>query len=169
MLRLLQAIDNWLRPFIEGDRPIYTMTKRELLYAKALASCGTDASPNDLAPDELGCAETVNEIHKGVFGDYISPRNILSTYQLYKDLQARPDFIVVEHPKPGDIVISPTGYGKGTGHVGIVGENGTIMSNNSFKDSDGVRGIFDQNYTIDSWRRRFVERGNFPMRFFGKI
>ena len=32
------------------------------LYEAARSFIGTDASPNDLAPDELGCAETVNEI-----------------------------------------------------------------------------------------------------------
>ena len=31
------------------------------LYEAARSFIGTDASPNDLAPDELGCAETVNE------------------------------------------------------------------------------------------------------------
>ena len=164
----------------QGERPPYVMSPREILYNTALAACGTDASSSDLALDEYGCAESVNEIHKTVFGDYIVPQpkegeplreehNHLSTYWLYKAIKKRLDFAEVNDPEPGDIVISPTGYGKGSGHVGILGPNATIMSNNSFRDANGEKGIFDFNYTIDSWRRRFVDRAHLPMRFFRKI
>jgi len=36
---------------------------REILYETAKSFLGKDASPADEAPDEYGCAETVNEIH----------------------------------------------------------------------------------------------------------
>ena len=48
------------------------------LYEAARSFIGTDASPNDLAPDELGCAETVNEIIRRAFGDYLHNDNCLS-------------------------------------------------------------------------------------------
>ena len=60
LLRLLALLRDWLtKP--DGSA-------RSKLYLTALSCLGTDASPNDIAPDEFGCAETVNAIHKKAFG-----------------------------------------------------------------------------------------------------
>lgn len=144
-------------------------TKRELLHQMALSFCGTDASPNDLAPDELACAESVDNIHFKLFRDHICV-NYLSTYWMYKALKERPDFerIAEKDVLPGDIIISPT-QGTNIGHVGILGENGIIMSNNSFKDSNGVKGIFDENYTLAAWKRYFFDRKGLGLHYFRKI
>ena len=141
-------------------------TNRELFYTMALSVVGTDASPNDLAPDELGCAESVDGIYFRLFKKHICD-NFLSTYWMYKALKEKPEFIRVldKDVLPGDIVISPT-QGANTGHVGIVGQNGIIMSNNSFKDSNGVKGIFDENYTLASWRRYFFEKKGLGLHYF---
>lgn len=144
-------------------------SNNQLLYGGALAHLGKDASPNDLAPDELGCAESVNDIYKKVFGDYFYKGNQLSTYWMHKALRedtAR--FKRVFEPKPGTIIISPTNAFQ-TGHVGICGENGVIMSNNSFKDSAGVKGVFDENYTFASWQRYFGERKKLPVYLYDLI
>lgn len=139
-------------------------SKRELLYLSARTYIGTDASPGDFAPDELGCAESVNDIYKRTFGKMISTRYHLSTYWMYADLKASAEFARTEQPLAGDIIISPTGYTKRNdvknGHVGIVGENGVVMSNNS------VTGKWDEHWTIDSWRRYYQYRGGYPVHFF---
>src|SRR3954462_12894985 len=60
-------------------------------------------------------------------------------------------------PPSGDIVISPTGYGNGSmpnGHVGIIGDNGQIMSNNS------ATGLWDIHFTLASWKARYVDQGD---------
>lgn len=163
LMDILRKVNELLEALMRGD----AVSKNYLLYLSALNHVGKDASPNDLAPDEYACAETVNEIHRNTFGDYISSRNILSTYWMYLDLQSRPDFKQVSHPLAGDIIISPTGYGKGSGHVGIVGENGIVMSNNSFRDENGVKGVFDENYTVPSWNRKYAALG-FPVVYFRK-
>lgn len=140
------------------------MSNREQLHIAAVFCIGKDASPNDVAPDELGCAETVNSIHYYVFQREIG--GTVSTNKLYKALLDHPNFIRVDQPLPGDIVISPTGYGNGklpNGHVGIVGEGGTIMSNDSFK------GTFERNFTIASWKKRYVTFGGYPMAFYRRI
>ena len=164
LMDILKRLNAILEQIMRGD----AADKGELLYLSALNHIGRDASPNDTAPDELGCAESVNEIHRSTFGDYISSRNILSTYWLYSDLKARSDFVRIENPVPGDIIISPTGYGRGNGHVGIVGEHNIVMSNNSSRDEQGVRGVFDANYTTKSWYNRYSRLG-FPVYYFRKV
>lgn len=145
------------------------MNSREWLYNVALRCLGTDASPNDLAPDEVGCMETVSDILiKSGFNFPV----ILATYTGYNEFLSRPkDFIKVEVPSRGDIVISPSGYaGAGgsltNGHVGICGDGEgdlmQIMSNNSYT------GKWDIHYTIKTWRERYVGLGHYPMVYFRK-
>lgn len=139
-------------------------TNREILLNTAISCLGTDASPNDLAPDELGCAETVNDIHEKAFGFPIGGG--LSTAMLYQALLTSPYFSAQEAYLPGDVIISPTGYGTGglsNGHVGIVGEKDSVMSNSS------ATGLFTKNYTIQSWKDRYQKIGGFPVRFFRRL
>ena len=134
------------------------------LYNAAVKSLGTDASPNDLAPDEVGCAETVNAVFKSVFGKEIGGG--LSTALLFKVLKDDKRFMKVDQALPGDIVISPTGYGNGglsNGHVGIVAEDENIMSNSS------ATGTFETNYTLKRWVARYRNKGGYPIYFFRVI
>lgn len=162
LVRLIQMIQSYF------TRDPFYMTKRELLYAMAVTHLGTDASPNDLAPDELGCAESVNAIYEKAFGKPFYEGNQLSTYWMYKALKDSPEFVRTSTVSPGTIIISPTD-GHNTGHVGICGKDGIIMSNNSFKDASGVKGVFEENYTQASWHRQFSERKKLPVYFFDLI
>lgn len=140
------------------------LPNRAKLFEAAKAAIGTDASPNDLAPDELGCAETVNAIFKSVFGREVG--GTLSTNLMYKSLIKDKRFIKVDQPLPGDIIISPTGFGNGglsNGHVGIMGENETIMSNSS------ATGTFESNFTLTSWVKRYRDKGGYPIYLFRVI
>lgn len=149
-----------LKAYIASPDP----TASGRFYIIAVSCLGSDASPNDIAPDEYGCAETINAIHKKVFGFEIGGG--LSTYLLYNVLLTSKYFIKIDSPKAGDIVISPTGYGNGklsNGHVGIVGKENVIMSN------DSATGLFLENYTLDKWRARYVALGGYPMAYFRRI
>lgn len=131
------------------------------IYQIALSCLGTDASPNDLAPDELGCAETVSTIiNKASFKMPI----ILSTREFYNYLNT--NWLQVSVPLPGDIILSPTGFGGkngvANGHTGIVGTGEAIMSNNS------STGKFERNYTLASWKARYADKGGYPVWFFRK-
>lgn len=149
----------------------YDASNAGKLYITAVTSLGTDASPNDLAPDEFGCAETVDDIHRKAFGYFIGHGALpsLSTAILFTILRNRVDeWCEVTVPKAGDVVISPTGYGNGHvdgnhGHVGIVSKDGAIMSN------DSASGIFKENYTLASWQQKFAQQGGFPVKFYRKI
>lgn len=140
---------------------LFSDSKSEILYFTAVGFLHVDASPNDRAPDEVGCADTVNSIFAAAFGEEIGGST--STRDLFLALKTSPKFRQVESPVRGDIVISPTGYGNGgltNGHVGIIGDGGKIMSNSS------STGTFEQNYDINTWRARYVGKGGFPMYYY---
>ncbi len=144
--------------------PATQNNNRLILYNAALKVIGLDASPNDEAPDEYGCAETVNSIHAMAF--HIPIGGDVSTYRMYRALLNHKLFNKVDKPLEGDIVISPTGYGNGVvsnGHVGIVSEAGRIMSNSSSS------GRWGESYTLNSWKKRYVDRGGYPMVYFRRV
>lgn len=140
-------------------------TNRVLLYAKALSFLGSDASPLDEAPDDLGCADSVSLIIKSVFPDAI--KGSVSTSVLFNQLNNSKAFKRVLDFRAGDVIISPTGFGKTgkvkNGHTGIVGENEEIMSNSS------STGLWTTNYTIKSWVDRFRTLGGYPIYVFRKL
>ena len=113
---------------------------------------------------EFGCAEAVDNVVFNTFRDYAG--GDLSTYRMYHSIQYNKKFIRVNTPLKGDIILSPTGYGGRTvknGHVGIVGNNGVIMSNNS------QTGLWDTHFTLDSWNDRYVKKGGYPVYYYRRI
>ena len=132
------------------------LTSKTLLKV-AVTSVGTDVSPLDKAPDMLGCAESVSMVIREI--DPTFPIHV-STTKLFKELEKNPKYERTTDLTAGNIIISPTGYGSGglsNGHVGIIGKNGVIYSNDSYK------GTWEQNYTIKSWVARYRVRGGFPI------
>ncbi len=133
------------------------------LYATALSYLGTDASPKDEAPDDFGCADSVSKVLLATFPNII--KGSVSTAELFKQLDNSKDFYRVLEFKCGDIIISPTGMGKGTipnGHVGIVSEFDEIMSNSS------TSGKWEANFTLKSWVERYRTKGGYPIYSFRK-
>ena len=129
------------------------------IFVEALNSLGEDVSP---IYNELGCVETINTIVQRATGSQVGGG--ASSYNMYNVLMQSPTkWKQVKYPQAGDIVISPTGYGNGNlsnGHVGIVGINSKIMSNNSSNS------LLEENYTITKWANRYVGIGGFPMKYF---
>ena len=158
------SLKELLKLFKPMINPINEKNNRLILFSFAVQALGTDASPNDVAPDEFGCAESINQIHQNAFGFQIGGG--LSTYRMYKALLESLFFIKIDQPSEGDIVISPTGYGNGklpSGHVGIVGERGKIMSSSS------ATGRFEENYTIKTWENRYRKIGGYPIHYFRRV
>jgi hypothetical protein len=134
------------------------------LYYTAQGWLGKDASPSDEAPDEYGCAETVNAIVERTFGKPIG--GDVSTYRMYYAIRDNKKFVEVKKPIRGDIILSPTGYGNGSmnnGHVGIVGLNGVVMSNSS------AGGLFLEKYSVLSWKERYGDKGGYPVLFYRRV
>lgn len=134
-------------------------SRREQLFDAAQEAIGTDASPSDIAPDELGCAESVSKLIKSVLRYFAV---VTGTWSLWDVLRRHEQFQEVDSPLPGDIIISPTGTGNGSmrGHTGIVGNDLTVLSN------DSSTGTFEENYTIAAWIKLYGGAGGFPVHYY---
>lgn len=116
---------------------------------QAEAWLGRDASPLDKAPDTLGCAESVSNIIRTIIPSF--PYTV-STIRLYEALKESRRFKGTLTPSKGCIVVSPR-IGDQPGHCGIFISDDRIASNNS------QRGIWEDNYTWDSWIKYFKGKG----------
>ena len=142
---------------------ILALTRQKFIYKIATDSIGLDVTPLDDVDDVVACAETVTTIlsRAGAMN-----RIIAGTWTLENYFMTDKHWIPVAKPRAGDVVISATGTSrKGRnapfrGHTGIVGMNGTIMSNNSYS------GLWQSNYTLTSWKNRYVSKGGYPMQFY---
>lgn len=133
----------------------------EKLYQVTLSCLGQDVAPLN---NEFGCAESVNNVVFKAFGDYAG--GDVSTNRMYLSIINNKKFIQAKAPIQGDIILSPTGYGNGAipnGHVGIVLDGGKIASNNS------KTGLFEQNFTMESWNHRYKEAGGYPVYYFRRL
>lgn len=146
--------------------------KNYTIYRAAVGFIGKDASPKDLADDEVGCADSVSSVLGFALGENVGIPYTVSTNLMYQFLKASHDYIQIESAYPGAIIISPSGYGNGglsNGHVGICGEADKIMSNNSLDKGDWKAGTWQQNYTTESWKARYGTLGGFPIYYFKHI
>lgn len=135
---------------------------QERLYAHAFAFIGIDASPEDHAQDELGCADSVSEILNTVMS---FPRTV-STATLAATLADDSRFFKSRsNPGRGAIIISPTGSGNGKihGHVGIMADDNSVMAARS---SDGLWTKF---YTVETWKKYYGGVGGMPTIFFAVL
>ena len=112
--------------------------------AGALATKGVPGTSGG----ELACAYAVSQILNNA-GLSIKPT--LSTDELYTELKGA-GFVEVDPNTPGAVIISPTA-GSRHGHTGVVGMDGKVYSNSS-RD-----GVWEQNYTTQSWTDHFSDLG----------
>lgn len=143
-------------------------SNREKLLAEAQKWLGKEASPQDKAPDELACVESLCNVmdHAGL----PIPQTLaaqLSTAEFDKWIKTHKAFKSTPDLKPGNIICSPTGKGKtglvSNGHVGVILEGGRIASNNS------LTSLWDDLYTIDAWVARWREKGGYPIYIYEPI
>jgi hypothetical protein len=123
----------------------------DALAAAAASWLGKDASPKNLAPQEVSCAEGVSNIAHSVYPDF--PAEILSTADLEVELQKSTRFTPVLTPQKGCVIVSPR-TPTINGHTGIFISDTEIASNSS------ATGKFEKNYTFEDWVKMFkVGRG----------
>lgn len=121
---------------------------REKILQAARDALGTDASPMNLAPQELSCAEAVSNIVKRVYPSFMMT---VSTIELDRFLTNSPYFKSTKIPKPGSIINSPR-IGGNPGHCGI------FLTTNRIASNDSKTGKFKDNYSFDSWAREMRDR-----------
>ncbi len=141
--------------------PSPTTQNGQIIYNTAKGCLDQGIAPTNLA--ELGCAITVWSIlQKAALPLQVSDNE--STYWLWQALVNSPDWVKIDAPEAGCIIISPTGTQPKNsplthGHTGIVLLYG-IGSNDSFT------GTFRENFTIDGWNAHFAQFGKFPVYYF---
>lgn len=151
---------------IEANPPVTTTPKTmgQIIYEVATKYIGVDASPSDLAPDELGCAESVSNILIEAGCDLAV---CLSTNRLYHVLSESSFWKPATDPQKGDVILAVTGQGGKNGvtngHVGIIGKGTTIMSNNS------ATGKWDTHLNLATWDSRYTQLGGYPKYIFRRI
>lgn len=151
-------------------------SNRLRIYKTALDSLGIDNTPNDIIPDEVGCMEAVDTIHRMALGYYINGKRsgiTVSTYQGWRIMRDSALFTAVDRPMEGDILIYPSGTGNGNlsnGHVFICGkvninepEQTKLMSNSS------ASGTFEQNYTVATAKARYETLGGYKGYWFRPV
>ena len=156
MQRLLEWVAKLLRTFFPPKIEevefipieIPMETNQEKLIKEATKARGTDVSPKNLAPQELSCAEGVSELLRRVYPDF---KIQISTAELFKQLKLDKRFKATLTPSAGCVIISPR-TSDTYGHTGIFLTNDKIASNDSRK------GVWEQNYTWDSWIREFRDK-----------
>lgn len=132
--------------------------KRERLFAYASTQIGVKKS-GIRASIDVGCVEAFINVFMECFNVFLSPT--LSTTVLNRELNSSIRFkkIGIMEVKRGDIIISPTN-GKQIGHVGIMGDRGVVMSNNS------RTGKWDTHLDIGKWYVRYDKEYGLPVNFY---
>jgi len=136
------------------------MKNQKRLYQESLKWIGKEASPFDSAPDDLACVESLASIIRySIIRDFPIE---LATWRFLTLLRNDKRFKATLDLTAGNIILSPSwsGNGKIRGHTGILGEKHTIMSNSS------STGLWEENYTIDNWIKRYRNLGGMPIYVF---
>lgn len=130
---------------------------REKLLEIAKSFLGKDASPKNLAPREVSCAEGVSNIIGQLFPDFDD--QIVSTVELDYELDRSPYFRATKLPKAGNVIVSPRTKQQ-YGHAGIFLSDSRIASNNS------MSGLFQNNYSLDEWIKEMREKRGLRIYFY---
>lgn len=147
---------NYQEPVIQNSINMEPVkTNKEKLADIANSYIGKDASPKNLAPKELSCAEGVSNIIQELYSDF--PSSVLSTAELDHFLTKSTHFAYTKFPRKGCVINSPRNASK-NGHCGIYVTDTEIASN------DSSTGRFERNYTIDSWVKEM--RGNRDLKIY---
>jgi hypothetical protein len=122
--------------------------KSKLLASLAKLFIGIDITPENLADNEVACAESVSKILHLIDSNF--PEGILSTADLKNKLAKSKLFVAITKPEIGCVVVDPRTKTV-NGHTGIYITDSKIVSN------DSSSGKMMQNYTTTTWEKTFVK------------
>ncbi|MEK7578267.1 MAG: hypothetical protein AAB456_00915 [Patescibacteria group bacterium] len=171
LLSLLVQLQAQLKKLIV-DKNVQTEATKKL-HITALAWKGKDVTPLDDkvpsgVPDDVACVEVLNQLCKMAWGEPAGGGN--STYLLYYALKDSKKFVEVTNPLPGDIILSPSGFGDPaslvkSGHTGVVTNDNKILSNISYGIDAGKLGDV---YDLWSWQYKWGKAG-FPIKYYRRL
>lgn len=137
------------------------------IYNQAKICLGESLVPIGDDPD-LGCAISVSVLWGKIFPNSTQILNTTSTASLLAAFIEHTElFMEVTEIEalPGDFIIAATGTSSIVntpithGHCGVVAKYG-VCSNNS------LTGLWDENYTLQTWKQRYEVQGGYQTRYF---
>jgi len=150
-ISILQKVVELMKKVIE----VQTYGPTKLIFEYAKDCLGKDMSDRD---DTYICMDSANRVVELATGLPIGGGT--STYLGFHSMLANPTRFKRRYfSQPGFIAIWPSGYGEGNGHIGIISDNGKLLSSNS------NTGLWDEHLTLDEAKRYFEAKG-FPTYFF---
>ena len=145
---------SWARTWLRR----YPLQKQVHVYARIVI--GSDMS--SIAPNELGCAESVTRLLQQVNAN-LCPVYTGTWHLLDHLIHAKTQFkeVTEQEAKDGSIVIAATGTGFGLfpGHVGII-DSKRVLSNNS------RTGKWDGYWSLLAFKDRYQRQGGMRIRYF---
>lgn len=134
--------------------------QKKRLVDYAVDILGTDVTPLDEYKDEVSCAWSMTALEQKVDPTF---KRIPGTATLQAEYEHHPKFERVTEPAPDVRIICATIEGNPIrGHVGIFMDDMTIASN------DSQTGKFIKNYTYETWRARWVNKGGYKIYMYKK-
>lgn len=130
-------------------------SNREKLFRISRSCIGLDVSRYY---DDVGCMETVNKLYELATGKPIQA-GLVSTIRGLEIFESDKRFEETVNPRPGYIIISAT-QGKNIGHVGVLSNNGKILSNNSSNSR------IDEHWTRTKWIENYTNKKGLTTRYF---
>lgn len=132
-------------------------TPQQCLLEISYESLGKDLTPDDIVSDEIACATqfcaVARKLYPG-FPDIPYTTNLLTFLKNDKRFKGSLDI------EPGNVIIAITDDNYDNiqmrGHVGVVVNNGLIHSNDS---SGPQKGLWSENFTVDSFVKRYRDVG----------
>jgi hypothetical protein len=141
----------------------------ETLAAHSLEQVGRFSSRNGPDRGNLACVWAVRHLAHQALARWITRTD--GTAVLYPELKAcmGPSLPQEEVPA-GGIVISPTkerpGRARIVGHVGLLGPATLGADDRLIYSNTSARAVWEQNFTLGSWRRRYEEQKGLETHFY---
>jgi hypothetical protein len=141
----------------------------EKVAAHAQAQAGEFSSQKGPDGGNLACVWAVRHLVREVLHRWITRTD--GTAVLYPELRGCMGASLPQDQVPaGGIVISPTktrpNGTRNVGHVGLLGPVAADAGERLIYSNSSARARWEQNFTLGSWRRRYVEQKGLEMHFY---
>ncbi|MCO4783951.1 MAG: hypothetical protein KC646_16610 [Candidatus Cloacimonetes bacterium] len=153
---------------VSTDGASETGSANAAIFREATEALGesSEAGPGG---GSVACAWMVNKVLKRSVGITVDGNATLNMNEDFRSMVAagKAEAIPVADAKPGDVIISPTEYRNGkknTGHVGIVGQGGTILSNGGRTQPNGGKDYkWRDKFNMASWKGYYQSKKGLDM------
>lgn len=153
-------IETGLQAVINGDKINMTPTE-ERLYQVGKDNLGQHLTLNNSVPPEVGCCECASRLFQ-LAGISVPTNGIAGTPAMAAWLLSNPDFLLIDAPEQGAVVIEVTSTGNGTveGHIGMFAAFGLMYVNDwGILSNDSNTGTLREQWNWTDWQDWYEKQG----------